>query len=722
MKYLSENLILAFLFVFVQHGTSTNDVTKILRHDGNASFYYGGKERLNGAKLVTESGNSDNLAVVSERLIGNNVLFSTNLNKGIYTDSSSFLGCFFDSVPNFARGVSIWRYKPWNAWTKPIRINKISDMKDWDVQFFYWQYEDGVYGAAVPLSEKGFRTTIGNFHGLFGVKSLSYAPNDYTGDVKLLIVGFGKNPFELFRSVYSDALTLLGKKENKIENKKFPQSLDYLGWCTYNALDMGRDQDEEHIVNAVKSFNDKGVKLGWLIIDDGWFDVTNGSLNSFIPNAKVFPHGFKRLNERLKNECGLRDVGVWLAFNGYWNGINKDSELGRRYASDLFSWLQKPRPTDSDTVRKVKYYFIRPDSKSLDDFYNNWYKYIKSQGFSFLKVDNQLVTERMAVDNYPVTYLSEAMHKSMNRYAEKYFDGILINCMDMTADAYFNFGKSSVARGVEDYFPERDKGTGYDLERGGAAAHLLMALYNNLYFSQLVYSDFDMFESGNTNGFYHAIARAAQNGPIYLTDKIGEQKIEVIKPLSYSDGKLIRPKTPLTISEDCLFQLQDSALMKAYSLNNHSAMLCVWNMSDAESVSGFVSARNINGMNTGRFVIYDYFEGIASVVDADDKLPLKLNRMGYKLYHFIPYCFPATPIGLIGKYNCSGSIVDCHFYKNGFKVIVGDGGEFAANSNSAPKMASIDGAQCSYSYKDGLVKLSIPQGENREEHKIVMLW
>ena len=47
--------------------------------------------------------------------------------------------------------------------------------------------------------------------------------------------------------------------------------------------------------------------------------------------------------------------------------------------------------------------------------------------------------------------------------------------MDMTAEAYLNFGSSAVARTSEDYFPyEADEN--YNLQKGNAAAHVLQAI------------------------------------------------------------------------------------------------------------------------------------------------------------------------------------------------------------------------------------------------------
>jgi len=155
----------------------------------------------------------------------------------------------------------------------------------------------------------------------------------------------------------------------------------------------------------------------------------------------------------------------------------------------------KERP-DLENEPIETYHFVNPDSDSLNTFYNSWHRYFKQQGFDFVKVDNQLVVEKMAVNNYPIFTLSDSMHKALYRSVNKYFNGAIINCMDMTADAYLNFGSSAIARTSEDYFPH-EPGETYNLQKGNAAAQVLQAIYNSIYFGQMVYPDFDLFQSHN---------------------------------------------------------------------------------------------------------------------------------------------------------------------------------------------------------------------------------
>ena len=80
----------------------------------------------------------------------------------------------------------------------------------------------------------------------------------------------------------------------------------------------------------------------------------------------------------------------------------------------------------------------------------------------------------------------------------------------------------------------------------------------------MVYPDFDLFQSHNPNGIYHAIARAINCGPIYITDNIGEQKFEVLHPLIYADGRIIKSETPLTANRGLSFPGAGSEIVQSF--------------------------------------------------------------------------------------------------------------------------------------------------------------
>ncbi|MFH1194842.1 MAG: Sip1-related alpha-galactosidase [bacterium] len=732
--------IIVLLLIVKLNAQQNKDFNSIMLKAGNNSIniYYGGILRLAGGKVLLQSRNPEIRDVVEKngKFIFNNssepivvtslkststsvTTFFLSPNGNQSENGNDFLGIFFSQIPNFDRGVTIWRYKPWNSWTKPIRINGVHEMESWDVQFFYWQYSDGLYGAVIPLSGQGYRTTLGQQNGMFGSKSVSYFDNMAKNDIPQMAIGFGDDPYKLFAQLYEEGLTRMGKKENLVKNKKFPAILENIGWCTWNSSDMGKNLNEKFLLDAAKSFKEANFPLKYIIVDDGWFDQTDSKLNSYKPNNEKFPNGFNPVIKKLKSEFGIADVGLWHAFNGYWQGINPDSELGMKYKKDLFSWTEKISPTQETSDTRTCW-FILPYSKQIDKFYDEFHSEIKKQGFSFLKVDNQLINERMCVDNYPIWDGAELYHKSLYNSLANKFGNTIINCMDMTADAYFNFGTTSVARAVEDYFPY-EAGENYNLQKGNAAAHVLQAVYNSLYFSQMVYPDFDMFESGNPNATFHAIARAINNGPIYITDKPGEQNFNILFSLILSDGKILRSDTPLLPTEDCLFQIQDSKPFKAYSMKGKVGLLGIWNCADTDKVEGTFKPSDVKGISGEKFGLYEYFSGELKIVGKEDEVPVSLNRLGCKLYYVIPLTDNNGVIGLVNKYNAPAGVVKSSVNSKSIKVTVFEGGKFAAIVKSPPVQVMIDGHDTNYEINGSLVMVDIPLTSKNKQRKIEII-
>lgn len=65
----------------------------------------------------------------------------------------------------------------------------------------------------------------------------------------------------------------------------------------------------------MEEFRRKNIPVSWVLLDDGWSDVDrkNGTLRSF----------------------GVKYVGVWQAFQGYWNGVDPNGEVARRMKESL---------------------------------------------------------------------------------------------------------------------------------------------------------------------------------------------------------------------------------------------------------------------------------------------------------------------------------------------------------------------------------------------------
>jgi len=627
-----------------------------------------------------------------------------------------YVGLFFGDIPGFARGVSLWRYGPWNCWSKPVSVPAPGELHRDDVQFFYWRYADGLYGAAMPISGNGYRSTLGQDRRNFGSKSVSFFDAAGRGNIPCMSVAFGRDPYLLFESLWGAGMREMGHPENLRKHKTFPAILENIGWCTWNSSALGKNLNEDLLVSAARYFRDARFPIGWFLVDDGWFDQTGSRLNSIRPDGKKFPHGFREIIRTLTQEYHLKDVGVWHALNGYWQGINPGSELGKEFGRDLITYRELVSPErDTSTWRTCS--FVSPLAGAPERFYGDLHRYLSGEGFTFVKVDNQLVVERMAAGNFPIWDGAGRYHAALNSSVARWFNNTIINCMDMTPDAWANFGTTAVARTSEDYFPY-ESGESYNLQRGNAAAHVLQAVYNSLYFSQMVFPDFDHFQSHNPNALFHAIARAINNGPIYITDNIGEGNFDVLRPLVYGDGKIIRSNDPLLPAEDCLFQVQDPFPFKAFSRAGNAGLLGIWNCADADSVGGTFRPSDVHGIRGDRFAVFERLSGTIRYAARDEEIPVSLGRLGCRLYYVIPLVDGMGAVGLIDKYNAPATLLRSAVDGGAITALLYEGGKFAAVGPRPPLSVTADGKDVPFTCAGGLIIARIPQ--QAESGKIIV--
>jgi hypothetical protein len=726
MKFLLTTLL--FLSFIVSGNAQKKEVSilKITAENNRINLLYGGIVRLTGGTPFMEGENKtyskikktatgflfmtdkNSIQVVDKKDSSSTVVaFFLSPNGNQSSNCENFLGLFFDNMPGMTQGITFYRYNPWNSWTEPLRIKNIQEMKSDNIQFFYWKYADGLYGAAMPLSGKGYRTTLGQENGAFGTKSVSYYNNMKQEMIPQMAVAFGKDPYMLFAKLYAEGLKTIGLADNLRKLKTFPKIMDGIGWCTWNSSDMGQNLNEKLLLDAAKSFKDAKFPMKWILIDDGWFDQTDQQMNSFQPNKEKFPHGFLPVVEKLKREYHIANVGVWHALDGYWRGINPNSPLGKKYKNELISWKEKDNPANDSSAIKTGD-FINPNSSDVDKFYNEFHSYLKTQGISFVKVDNQLETERMSVNNFPIFEGAKNYHQALNASVALHFNNTLINCMDMTPDAYLLFGKTPIGRAEDDYYPAYEPNQSYRFVMQKAAGHVMQAVYNSLYFSQMVYPDFDMFESASPNATFHAIARAINDGPVYITDKVNQHDFNVLFPLVYSDGKILRAGKPLLPTEDCLFQLNDPKPFKAFSMDGKIGLLGAWNISDADSVKGEFKPADVHGIQGKIFAVYEYFSKELTFADRGQTTPLILDKQPYKLYYILPLTHGNAVIGLVNKYNAPAAILSSSTSSKYIHAMLYEGGVFAAVTKSKPISVKVNGKEVDFHYADKLLTVTIP--------------
>lgn len=559
--------------------------------------------------------------------------------------ASDTLKVFFSKSDSITTGIYSILYGENYCWTKPVHFSDFKQIgNQHGIQFAYWKYSNNNYAFAMPLGGTGFAFCLGSEKKGFGAIGTIGYQSIPDSEIPVLSLSVSRDFYKLIPQSFKYSFKVMGIPDNLRIKKTKPDMYNYLGWATWNAF--MHDINEEKILNAAKSLKASQIPVKWFLIDDGWLDITDNKLNSYIPDKKKFPGEFLPLTSKLKNEYGIKDIGVWHTLNGYWEGLNDSGKLKNNYKDiityrDRIAWLSK-------TIKS--FHFINPLSEEGFGFYDAWYKYLTSQGISFVKVDNQMVASKLAYGNSSLWETSEKEFRNLHSAVEKNFNSNVINCMSMTNTDFYHYSNTTIARTVEDYNPNNNEKLFSCEFNGNAAAHILASVHNSVWLSNIVWPDYDMFQSDTKDAWYYAIAKVMSNGPVYLSDEPGKHNSALLKSITFSDARIINADKPALPTEDCLFQLFESGKpFKVFSYFRNNGLLSSWNVSDKDSVTGSFSPSQIRPITGTQFVIFEYFSKSVFEAGLETEIPVRLNRTGCKFFSVIPVKYDKAVIGDINK-------------------------------------------------------------------------
>jgi len=428
------------------------------------------------------------------------------------------------------------------------------------------------------------------------------------------VITFGKDPYSLVENAYDIAFELTGRKYGLRKYKELPETFRYLGWCTWNAF--WRDITHEKIIEGYKKIREH-IPAAFVLIDDGWMDEKEGELRSFTANKDRFPGDLGETVRELK-KLGARHVGLWLTLNGYWNGIGIDGEIFEKLG---------------DTLEEIEGMIVPRPEESFK-FFGEWFRKIARDGFSFVKVDNQVVVGLAYKEKYPWGVVAEKLHRGVEGAACSNNLEVL-NCMAINPDHIYNWLSSKVARSCIDYIvphrPSCDK------------LHIYFNAYNSIWMSQVIWPDWDMFQTHDPMALQQAVARAISGGPIYITDVPGKTVSEVARPLALSDGRIALLDAIAVPIEDVLFR----------DPYNEEVALKVYNTLTVPGIGkyGIVAVFNIHKDNIeleysvspadarlvgGRYLFFEYFTQKYGILGRDEKVQDRLLGRDVRLYVFVP--------------------------------------------------------------------------------------
>jgi len=677
--------------------TQTGHITET----GNDSL---GFFRIMSYDFLDSSGNRK--AVLQEKYWKNDNIstYYWSTNSDFEVNGNDYLGLTIDDLPLYETGICSYIMDR-SQFAYPLVIDDLKQAEVEQAVFFLWRTENNLYGAAFPLGGNGFRGVLNINKGSLGLESHTFVDGSKANKVPLMIIGFSKDPYQLVTSLMKYAMHSMEIKGGLRQTKKFPDLFRKFGWCSWNALgryggSLGERITADDLYDAARSFQNDQYAMPWMLIDDGWqmLDASGRKMSGFDAVRKKFPLGLSGTINNMKKKYGVPHVGVWHTITGYWEGLAPKSRLAKRYRSIL--------------MQNNGYVFPTALSADGAQFYGDWYDHLKKSGIDLLKVDNQGAAIKHVKGAVPVWDGVDQMEINMQSEIKRVFDGTVINCMAMKPEVYCHWRESAVARSSYDYLSFHETGP-----KGPFEVFIRTNFQNSFWFSELVWPDFDMFQSHKPHSFADALARAMSGGPIYCTDEAGKQNWDILGKVQFADGTILRPDIPGRPTLDCLFQADEAKPYKIFSKSGETALLGLWNLSKSDSVTGKISPSDVNGLLGKNFIVYEHFSGDVKVMKKDEILQAGLGKYGCSLYLIRSLKGKFVPLGLLDKFISPVGIINEQFKKDEYRAELHQGGVFGGYVKQAPKAIFVNGRELSeneFRLSHNILKIKVP-GKNKTE-------
>ena len=508
---------------------------------------------------------------------------------------------------------------------------------------------------------------------------------------RLLYISEGVNPYEMMDFAAEDMKEEIGEFELR-KNKSFPQYMNYLGWCTWNAFYF--DVNEDKYLNGLKEFKENGVQLGMTLIDDGWLSTDDvmpigaRALTSFKENEDKFASGLKKLASIAKDDFGIKSFMVWHASMGYWAGVKIEKYTSSGIKINFPNALLKSAESFNE---KITHFPIRPEK--AEEFYDEFHKYLKSSGIDGVKIDVQYVIEgaegatggRIKTFNMYQSAKEKSVHNNFSDNA--------VNCMSCSNDMLYRMKYTNALRSGNDYMPENKN---FSLIASNA--------YNTFWMYPIAYTDWDMFFSNKTESYIDAIARIAGGSSICVSDGLSNHNYKLLKELSLEDGRVLRPTEPGRPTLDCLMndpQKKGNAL-KIFNKNSCTYILGVFNF-NGDKTKVTISPNDVEGISVGDYILFGFFNKEIIKLKNNGSTLIEIDGETADLFTVSPYENGVAVIGLEGKINSSAAVSEIKISGTDIFVNVISNGEYKLYSDFKPKNLIVNGKQTNCRYENNII-------------------
>lgn len=541
-------------------------------------------------------------------------------------DAAGGFSLTFDSFGETEKMLAIVSKNAW--WMGPEFPAQASELPEETFTVMVKDKETHKYYLPMPISNALCELKGADGKGMVCINS-GNGQNEISGC--FLAVSLDKNPYRAADKVFSTA-----RKHGVIDvplksERHCSDMFNYFGWCSWDAF--YHDVTEEGLLAKLSELKEKNIPVKWILIDDGWSQYADSRLISFKEDTEKFPNGLKSVVKTAKEQYGIEYVGVWHAFLGYWQGIQKNSEVYAEQKENLI-----------ETRKGI----ILPDCRDKEkafSFWSAWHRYLKEQGIDFVKIDAQGSLLQHIKGEADIIKSMKNMHEAVDTSVELYFDGRLINCMGVTQQNIFSRPKSALTRNSDDFFPNKDD---------SFANHLKQNAYNSMMHDQIYCCDWDMWWSTHPTAIASGVLRAVSGGPVYVSDRVYETCSEMVLPLVEENGRILKCDRSARPTADMLYNdpEADGFVAKLFNTVGECGVLALFNISsgnvDAEAT---VRIQDIDGIDHEKeYVAYSFFGRKFYHLTPNDVLTIEVKAGETEVINFYPVENGSVLLGDVTKY------------------------------------------------------------------------
>jgi len=565
-----------------------------------------------------------------------------------------------------------------------------------------YQYASGRYGFLLPLSHGAYVTDLSSADGRLTATVFSGVDSLRSCECWTLVAAEGEDPYELPHRCAAAAARLLGSGLRLREARRYPEIFEYLGWCTWDAMEIWVNEAE--ILEKCGEFREKGIPVRWAILDDMWADVAwkealprftphsvsfgvmhASTMNDYEADPVRFPHGLAGCIARMKDEYGMK-VGVWHPTSGYWAGLTPGGPAARRLASVTVTTPQGCiMPDLGDAGRAYKYYAAM-------------HRFFRACGADFLKIDNQSFLRGRFANVFPLGDAARNLHMALEGSVGANFDGALINCMCMASENMFARTTTAITRCSDDFKPE---------DRAWFAKHIQQCAYNDLFQGQFTWGDWDMWWSDDEQATKNSVLRALSGGPIYVSDRLGRSRPEIFRPLCFSDGRILRADGAAVPTRDCLLTdcTAERQALCVWNTAGRTAYVAAFNLhTDGTAVAGRVAPAEIPGLAGDTFVLREHFSGRWRLIGRAEAEAFTLaDADDFRLWSLTPVEAGTAVLGDADKFLGVRAVTDAG---RGFVRLVEGGTLLLYRAEPVTEVTDAAGAPLPFTWEGGMTTVT----------------